>query len=337
MPWDYLLHPNHRFYWLYLASSGVLALAVLLVQHKKLPPKRAWRAYWLHPGALLDYRYFLVVWLIKAYLLAPLLLSAQTVALQVIQLLNALHPPLWLAWEYQNIVLAYTATLFVVSDFSRYWLHRIAHRWQALWHFHAVHHSVEVLNPFSFYRVHPFENFLFGLRYALSAGLVSGVFIWAFGARLNVYTIIGANAFVVFFAFIGANLRHSHVYLRYPAWLEHIIMSPAQHQLHHTAAYSQKNYGSALSLWDTLFGTLQTTANIEQPRQFGFDKQRSRRYYSVRGLLLQPFHDLYRATRRTISIPAAPLAAPDSNKQRQNNTTILLNAESDSPSRQGIL
>lgn len=310
MPWDYFFHPNHRFYWVYAISSGILAILFLLIRNKRLPEKRLWRDYWFHPSALLDYRYFVVVWLIKALVVAPLLLSAQTVSLWVMQGISALHDPLWLMWRYQHIVIAYTFSLFLVSDFSRYWLHRIAHRSRTLWWFHAVHHSVEVLNPFSFYRVHPFENFLFGVRYALSAGIVTGLFMWAFGGRLNIYTVLGANVFVVFFSFIGANLRHSHIYLRYPAWLEHIIMSPAQHQLHHTAQYSQKNYGSSLSLWDTLFGTLQTTRHIPQPHEFGFNKTRSRRYYTIRGLLFQPFYDVFNRPKESEPTHTRPLTQP---------------------------
>lgn len=52
-----------------------------------------------------------------------------------------------------------------------------------------VNHSAKVLNPFTFYRVHPIENLLFGLRYSLTVGLVTGIFLYLFGARLGLIDI----------------------------------------------------------------------------------------------------------------------------------------------------
>jgi hypothetical protein len=40
--------------------------------------------------------------------------------------------------------------------------------------------------------------------------------------------------------------------------LEHIVISPAQHQIHHSRAveHHDKNYGEVLAIWDWMFGTL---------------------------------------------------------------------------------
>ena len=65
----------------------------------------------------------------------------------------------------------------------------------------------------------------------------------------------------------AANLRHSHVWLSFgPVW-EHIFISPAQHQVHHSIdkQHYNKNYGEVLAIWDWMFGTLyvpQTRAKI---------------------------------------------------------------------------
>ena len=106
-------------------------------------------------------------------------------------------------------MLAYTLTLFLSGDFTRYWLHRLMHSVPFLWEFHKVHHSAEVLTPITFYRVHPVENLLFGLRYSLSAGLVTGVFLYFFGAGLALLDVLGVNLFVYIAHVVGDNLRHS--------------------------------------------------------------------------------------------------------------------------------
>lgn len=58
----------------------------------------------------------------------------------------------------------------------------------------------------------------------------------------------------------GANLRHSHVWISWGPWLEHVFISPAQHQIHHSndPVHFDRNMGAFLAIWDRLFGTLQT-------------------------------------------------------------------------------
>lgn len=300
---DYLFNPEQRLYWGYL----VAALGIAMLYYWVMPRPQTVRvktlagqikAYWFHPSATLDYRYFLAVWLIKVYLLLPLILSAETVALYVNLILQKIHSPLHLALSKWFITLLYTTTLFIASEFTRYWLHRWLHTVPWLWQFHKVHHSAEVLNPLTFYRVHPMENFLFGLRYALTTGIVTGIFLWAFGAGLSIYTIGGANGFIWLMAMLGGNLRHSHIYLRYPQRVERWFISPAQHQLHHTYQFAGRNYGGYLSIFDRIFGTLQTSENIQQPTQFGFPEKMAKHYRSLLDLFKQPFIDCWKLWRK---------------------------------------
>lgn len=283
---DYLLNGHQRIFWLYLASS--LLIALLFVWRNP-----AWRrslfakAIWWHPSARLDYLYFFVSALIKTLVIAPLLFSAAEVALAVVKGMQLLFGcQKGLRWEKTTIALLYTAALFLVSDLTRYWLHRMMHRLPFLWRFHRIHHSAEVLNPVTFYRVHPVENLLFGLRYALSAGLVSGLFLYYFGARVGLVEIFGANALVVLFALAGANLRHSHVPLRFPAIIEKLFVSPYMHQLHHSTAHTHTNFGGALSIWDGLFGT----RRIEPTKPLRFGLKEKRQHNSVMALLFEPFN-----------------------------------------------
>ena len=72
------------------------------------------------------------------------------------------------------------------------------------------------------------------------------------------FDVLGANVFVFIFNIMGANLRHSHVWWGWGQRIEQWFISPAQHQIHHSdnAIHFDRNLGSALAIWDRLFGTL---------------------------------------------------------------------------------
>jgi sterol desaturase/sphingolipid hydroxylase (fatty acid hydroxylase superfamily) len=69
-----------------------------------------------------------------------------------------------------------------------------------------------------------------------------------------------------------AALQHSHVWLSYGPILEHLLISPAQHQIHHSRldAHHGRNFGTTLALWDWLFGTLYVIRGRED-LSFGLD------------------------------------------------------------------
>ena len=122
------------------------------------------------------------------------------------------------------------------------------------------------------YRMHPVEMILQNLQGFLAFVLVTGVFYYCNNTVLVRATILGVNAFSFVFFVAGANLRHSHVPLRYPKLLEHVFMSPYQHQMHHDkkGKFCHSNYGSRLALWDFMFGTLHTSDELPlEKRQFG--------------------------------------------------------------------
>lgn len=291
---EYLFNPNQRLYWGYLFSAGILSVVYLWWQKQSISLdsiKHRIKQYWLHPQAILDYQYFVVVWLIKTYLLIPLLLSAKAVALVVFNALTYLHSPWVLTLPDWIVSVIYTMMIFFVGEFSRYWLHRWLHTVPLLWQFHKVHHSATLLNPITFYRVHPIENLLFGLRYSVSAGVVTGFCLWIFSTQLDIIMIFGANALVALLTLIGGNLRHSHIYLCYPKWLEKYFMSPAQHQLHHTAGCANKNYGGYLAIFDWWYDTQAFSKDYSQPKIFGFSEKMTKNYRHVSKLLLQPFID----------------------------------------------
>jgi sterol desaturase/sphingolipid hydroxylase (fatty acid hydroxylase superfamily) len=239
---------------------------------------------WLHPSATLDYRYFMVSFFIKAWLLIPLLIGVNEVMFFTQKVLNdtfGFHVLKGLS--YTEIMLIFTLTLFVVSDFTRYWMHRFMHTIPLLWKFHKVHHSAKVLTPITFYRVHPVENILFGLRFSLTIGVVSGIFLYFFGGLLSLMDVLGVNIIVFGFNIIGSNLRHSHIKLNYFRWLENIFISPFQHQIHHSTTLYNYNFGGYLAIWDLWFGTLKHSSEV---KEVTFGLHGKNQFKSVLDLLL---------------------------------------------------
>ena len=122
---------------------------------------------------------------------------------------------------------------------------------------------------FTVYRVHPVESFLYGLRGTLSTGLVTGFLSGFWNIAKLRYP--WRDAIGITFNALGANLRHSHVWLSYGP-LEKILISPAQHQIHHSnhPEHFDKNFGICLSIWDIL-GKSWVPSGRERTFEFGLD------------------------------------------------------------------
>lgn len=114
------------------------------------------------------------------------------------------------------------------------------------------------MNAITQYRIHPVELFLNNLRSILILVLLNALFSYLSFDYFKPYTILGVSVLVLLFNSFGANLRHSHIRFTYFNWLEKVLISPFQHQIHHSnnPVLFNKNMGSKLALWDWMFGTL---------------------------------------------------------------------------------
>lgn len=210
---------------------------------------------------------------------------------------------------------AFTIVLFLLDDLSKYLVHRALHRWPALWAFHKVHHSAEVLTPFTVYRTHPVEGVLFALRATLVQAIVIATFFFFFGDRASLVTVLGANAFLFFFNLAGSNLRHSHVWISYGSTLERWLISPAQHQIHHSIEerHFDRNFGAVLAIWDRLGGSLHIADTDSKPAAFGVGKE-SEKPHDLGTIYLAPFAEmaasLLRSARRGLRRLRFRLSSP---------------------------
>lgn len=293
---ELLMSPQKRVFVGYLASALAIALCVqIFVARGKLLQALSQlfeRRIWLSRSARADYVVLLVNQAVMMGV-APRLISKLVVATMIFEGLHVwlngrvmLWPdaPAWL------IALLFTLTLFLLDDATKYLVHRALHRWPALWCFHKVHHSAEVLTPFTVYRTHPVEAIIFAVRSILVQAVAIAIFLFFFGDRASLMTILGANGFLFFFNVAGSNLRHSHVWISYGSALERWLISPAQHQIHHSveSRHHDRNFGAVLAIWDRIGGSLCLAEPNNRPSGFGVDDGTAAPH-DLKTLYVQPF------------------------------------------------
>ena len=241
-----------------LAATLVLCLGIWWVRK----PGAGFLA-WVFPARVyrtasfwLDVKLTFLNWFIDLFTTLNFAAVATITAYGVGQALG-LAPPLPGAYSAALMALV----IFLAGDMALYWYHRLNHGRPVLWAFHALHHSAEEMSPVTAFRHHPLYSITAGLIVSLAVGMVQGLAVaLAFGS-LDMALLAGVNVFTAVLNLATNNLKHSHVWLRFPPWLEHVLISPAQHQVHHSVdpRHYNRNYGDVLALWDWLFGTLYVT------------------------------------------------------------------------------
>lgn len=292
MPLDYLLNPSKRIFYLYLVSSIALAYYVYhqsKIQYsflKYLFNKKVWAS----KSAFVDYGLVFFNGLIKVFLIAPYVVFGLYLSIYVNDLLVS-----WFSYPSFSLspvltVALFTICLSVFSDFATYLLHLALHKIPILWEFHKVHHSATTLNPITQYRIHPIELIINNIKGILVFGITTGIFDYLSNHQVHKMMFLGANVFSFVFLFWGANLRHSHVKLKYFNFLEYVFISPFQHQIHHSNQknHFDKNLGAKLALWDWLFGTLVRSEEVQKV-EFGLGKEENNKFSGFWKNLIQPF------------------------------------------------
>jgi len=275
---SYIAQSDKRIFWFFLLSSALIALwhsykykhADSLQQAIRI----AWQPqHYLNRSTLLDLGLLLINNVLRVLLVIPVIGSQLGVAIAVHKGLyyglgDALH------WQLESTLLIslFTLCFFIADDFTRFALHYAMHRFPWLWKIHRLHHSAETLTPLTLYRFNPLEMALLSLRNIITGGLISGLFIYCFEGRISSWDILGANAFGFIFNACAANLRHSHIPLSFGK-LERWFISPAQHQIHHSAdqKHWDKNMGSCLAIWDRWANTWLAGSHT-QKLKFGLNK-----------------------------------------------------------------
>ena len=245
----------------------------------------------LHPSTIQDVKFFFVNAIIYAGIATQFLFSTQGVAWYLnLGLESGLGPLEVPVMDSATALVVYTIVSVLMIDLAVYIAHRMMHKVPILWHFHAVHHSAEQLNPLTLFRMHPVDLAITSVTVAIFTGFAYAGLFYMTGEQPQELTIWGLNIILMLFYIFGYNLRHSHIWFSYPAWVSHIFVSPAQHQIHHSAdpKHFDKNMGLIFAFWDGLFGTLYVPKGFEKIT-FGLNKAEPNPFNSVADLYFKPF------------------------------------------------
>ena len=147
----------------------------------------------------------------------------------------------------------------IALDFQTYWYHRFAHQINILWNRHVIHHSGEDFNIAT------------ALRQSISKFVNISVFFLLPAAFLGVPPKLIA-VIAPFHLFI--QVWYHTTYIGKLGWLEYIIVTPAQHRVHHAIndIYMDRNFSGVFCVWDRMFGTFQQELD-EEPVIYGVKRQ----------------------------------------------------------------
>ncbi len=299
--WGNFLDPKKRIFAGYLLSAILIAF-LWLVFRRNLSGREAVvkifdRTVLFSRSSFADIKVFFIN-RVFTFFISPLLITQLVIATAIFNLLISLE------WSVSNfgdivptplVIASFTMFVFILDDLTKYIVHRWMHKLPFLWALHKVHHSAQHLTPMTIFRTHPLEGVVFSMRSAFVQGVSISVFFYIFGNKVDLATILGVNIFVFIFNALGSNLRHSHIGIRYWNWLEYILISPAQHHLHHSVAseHYDKNFGATLAIWDWIFGSLHHSVESET-LSLGVDDKSDRDPNSLSDLYIKPLATCFR-------------------------------------------
>ncbi|CAL2058369.1 sterol desaturase family protein [Tenacibaculum sp. 190524A05c] len=137
-------------------------------------------------------------------------------------------------------------TFFIIIDFVQWCTHRLLHKYEFLWNFHKVHHSVKQMGFAAHLRYHWMEPVVYKSLKYIPLAIMGG-----FTAQ--------DVAIVHFFNITIGHLNHANINWDY-GFLKYILNNPKMHIWHHAKELPEDrkdgvNFGITLSLWDYLFKT----------------------------------------------------------------------------------
>ncbi|MGC1503448.1 MAG: sterol desaturase family protein [Sulfitobacter sp.] len=315
--------PSQRIYFLYLGTSVLIAFLIFKsAQGRKISEEKTFLGFlfpkkvWSNPSAWLDLRYFffhsifgkvfmvgLSAW---AFALAFKLVSG---GMSVTEIENGNELS-----TLSNILIAigFMVISTLISDFIGWSCHYLQHKSPLLWQFHKVHHSAEVMHPVSNYREHPVDNFFYLTAIGAGYGAILALAVRVFGYAPNAPTVLGVPLVMLAFNLVGYNLRHSHVWLRWPGKLSMIFPSPAHHHVHHSCHpdHIDKNFAFMFPIWDVIFRTYHMPEDGRDVK-FGIGDGNADELTSCTRLYWVPVRDAFRVMKAQVRGQAFNMSKPE--------------------------
>ena len=125
----------------------------------------------------------------------------------------------------------------VAMDAANWLAHYADHRLDALWRFHALHHSQEELSVLTSFRAHPLMH-------------TTGFILATIPVMVLMPTRPITPVLITIYVCVGT-LQHANLRWTFGP-LGRLIVSPAYHRLHHAREDQAVNLGVVLTIWDVL-------------------------------------------------------------------------------------
>src|SRR5580700_2115744 len=115
---------------------------------------------------------------------------------------------------------------------------------------------------------------------------------------------------MLLYIYLTAQLQHSEIWIPFTGMWGRVLMSPAHHQLHHSAdpAHFNCNLGASLAIWDWLMGSLRMPP-VDAPRLAYGASGHTHDPHGVMGLVVDPALNALKALIASLSFPRAPSPA----------------------------
>jgi sterol desaturase/sphingolipid hydroxylase (fatty acid hydroxylase superfamily) len=253
----------------------------------------------LHRSAKLDYMFVTIHKLSYPFVMAPVIGAAVALGNYSYGLAERVFGPPAHSGESWGISFAFTMLATVVAhDFWVFYFHRLEHKVWWLWEFHKTHHAAEMMVwGLTTRRNHPVNEILQTFTITCIPGIVFGVFAWFWNADVNEVLFFGIGIYYAIKLTTFYHLYHSHIHLRFPRWLEMVLVSPAMHQLHHSTdpQHYGKNISTLFAMWDHLFGTW--SRSEPKPVKIGYPEEQEA-FSTLWGLYWTPVVNIRRELKR---------------------------------------
>lgn len=300
---------DDRLYGLYLLTSLAIAYLIFYRQKTSTQPVTKFTSFlfpksvWSNPTAWLDVRYFFFHGLIGHFLIFGLTAIGIATGIQLsigMEQYDQLGDVSHFGPNVSLVIAFLTLTIIVlVGDFLGFYLHYLQHKIPLLWQFHKVHHAGEVMHPLSNFREHPIDNLTYSFFINLGVGFALGCILMVLGYTPSNLTIFGFSFFSTAFNLGAYQLRHSHIWLKWPGIWSKVFGSPAHHHVHHSRHpdHLDKNFAFMFPIWDVLFKTY-VMPEDNRDVEFGIVEDASD-LNSCINLYIIPFRDAYRILKGT--------------------------------------
>jgi sterol desaturase/sphingolipid hydroxylase (fatty acid hydroxylase superfamily) len=242
------LEPGQRYCVLYLLPQMAFAVWYTRRRRDRHPP--------ISPGTVRhrSTRHDLMLLATNAALVAPI----AAIAFQSGRIVRPVRDAIEAVAGRHSLLSGWQARVFITvaialaADFGFFIAHFLEHRVPALWQIHRVHHSAPILTPLTNGREHPLDEIFHALFVTLALSVTAAASLALVTPDVRVVSIEGTNVVILASFLALSNLRHSGTWISFGRRIEHVISSPAQHQIHHSRdpRHFDRNLAVMFSLWD---------------------------------------------------------------------------------------